>query len=85
MIKYKYLMVMAIFAMSGCSASEADTGTLQPKDRVLCKEPRPAICTMDYRPVCGLSKDETEKTYSNGCSACSNPEVIAYIPGACAE
>lgn len=59
-----------------------------------CRDPRPEVCTMDYRPVCARrdsgvrcvtapcpSKDW--KTYSNGCTACSDPEVSAYARGAC--
>lgn len=50
---------------------------------VVCKDPRPEMCTMNYLPVCGISSDNSEKTYSNGCTACSHPEVIGYRKGAC--
>ena len=48
-----------------------------------CTDPRPQVCTMDYTPVCGVRVDQTSKTYSNGCSACSDSEVVGYQEGAC--
>lgn len=49
------------------------------------------ICTMEYAPVCGLVEvqcvttpcDPVPETFSNGCSACSQGNVISYTPGAC--
>jgi hypothetical protein len=38
---------------------------------------------MDYRPVCGVRSDNTTKTYSNGCSACSDPQVVGYFDKEC--
>ena len=48
-----------------------------------CIEPRPEVCTREYDPVCGYKSDETSKTYSNGCSACSEKEIIGYKNGEC--
>jgi len=49
----------------------------------ICTDPRPQICTMDYRPVCAQLSDGTFKTYSNGCTGCSDPAVIEHREGAC--
>lgn len=51
---------------------------------VICPEPRPEMCAMDYRPVCAQLKDDQFKTYSNGCSACSDAKVVGYRQSACA-
>ena len=51
----------------------------------VCKDPRPQMCTMDYRPVCGTMTGGEKKTYSNGCSACSDISVLSYVPGECPE
>lgn len=57
---------------------EAPAGTM-----TLCTEPRPEICTMDYNPVCGSLEDGSTKTYSNGCSACSDSAVTGWTQGTC--
>jgi hypothetical protein len=57
--------------------------SLQQPARIVCKDPRPEICTMDYRPVCATKSDGTQATYSNGCGACSDPEVVEYREGEC--
>jgi Kazal-type serine protease inhibitor-like protein len=48
-----------------------------------CADPRPQVCTRDYRPACGLRRDGGHKTYGNACSACSDPEVVTQAAGAC--
>ena len=49
----------------------------------ICVEPRPEVCTMDYRPVCARLESGERRTYSNACGACADPEVAASVPGAC--
>jgi len=48
-----------------------------------CTEPRPQVCTRDYRPVCGTKRDGTRQTYGNACSACADANVVSHIPGPC--
>lgn len=67
------------------------------KHRVVdCPELRPEMCTMDYKPVCATRDTgvrcvttpcpSTEhRTYSNGCSACSDEKVISYRLDACGD
>jgi hypothetical protein len=53
---------------------------------VVCKTPRPEICTREYRPVCGLKKNEAEAktaTYANSCVACSDINVEGYELNSC--
>ena len=52
---------------------------------VLCEDPRPQICTMDYTPVCGLKAKDTLKTYGNACGACSDVQVTSHIMGECQD
>ncbi len=49
----------------------------------LCAEPRPQLCTRDYRPACGVRRDGGRKTYGNACSACADPEIVSQAAGAC--
>lgn len=63
---------------------------------VACEDPRPEVCTRDYRPVCGLRDsgircittpcEATEwRTYGNACDACADPAVFGYVDGECAD
>ncbi|RRC98078.1 hypothetical protein [Amphritea balenae] len=45
---------------------------------------RPQICTRDYRPVCSQGQ-QPAMTYGNACSACADPSVTGYTPGACSR
>ncbi|MBL6613507.1 MAG: hypothetical protein ISP45_05835 [Reyranella sp.] len=48
-----------------------------------CADPRPQMCTRDYRPACGIRKDGSRQTYGNACSACADPQVTTQSAGAC--
>ncbi|HTR83034.1 MAG TPA: hypothetical protein VMI56_01050 [Reyranella sp.] len=48
-----------------------------------CAEPRPQVCTRDYRPACGVLRDGSRKTYGNACSACADPAVLTQSAGTC--
>jgi hypothetical protein len=48
-----------------------------------CADPRPQMCTLDYRPACGVRRDGSQKTYGNACSACADPDVMSQGAGAC--
>lgn len=78
-------VVVMLAGISACSAKKEHTyvgGNLQTKE-ILCTEPRPEVCTMEYLPVCALQQNGSYKTYSNGCNACSNSSVTSYREGAC--
>lgn len=78
---FKFTLLLITMLLSGaCSSTQ-----INPDFDIKCSDPRPQICTMDYTPVCGIHSDGSSKTYSNGCSACSNKEVIGYNKGACPQ
>jgi hypothetical protein len=84
--KMKSLFVLIVFCLMGCAAVTGEQSSLtENKKLTICTDPRPEVCTMEYRPVCGERKDGSHKTYSNGCNACSDHEVIGYIEGECKE
>lgn len=51
-------------------------------DMKACQDPRPEVCTLDYRPVCGQLGGET-KTFGNACMACGDSSVIGFFEGQC--
>jgi tetratricopeptide (TPR) repeat protein len=48
-----------------------------------CADPRPQMCTRDYRPACGVRRDGSRQTFGNACTACSDPQVVTQAAGAC--
>jgi len=61
---------------------------------IQCKKPRPKFCTREFNPVCAVKFSgiqcitkpcpaTEEKTYSTGCTACADENVINYKLGAC--
>lgn len=66
-------------ALAACSAS----GQVEPELEKRCQDPRPQMCTLEYAPVCGYLGNDQWREYSNGCSACSDSEVIGYVTGPC--
>lgn len=87
----KYLLLVAVLglllpglAFSGGKSDEEEI-KIEADGLVICPEPRPQICTMDYVPVCAQLQDGSFKVYSNGCSSCSDPAVVGYRDGECTE
>lgn len=65
--------------LGGCGTS--DSRAINP-----CPDPRPEVCTRDYRPVCGYAPDSAMgTTYGNDCEACADPAVEGWLPGACPD
>ena len=71
----------ALTLLAGCALNGGGQAA-QPR---LCEDPRPQVCTMDYRPVCANLSDGTRKTYSNGCGACADAAVVSWSEGECPE
>ena len=75
--------VIATVGVLGCSSSSVPQDTADTPELTRCVDPRPQVCTRDYRPVCGVSTDGSKKTYGNACGACSHQEVVGHSPGEC--
>lgn len=67
----------------GCSGGSAPQDAPDDPTLTRCVDPRPQVCTHEYRPVCGESEDGSAKTYGNACTACSDPDVAGHRPGEC--
>lgn len=82
----------SVLGCSGALATEPEPPTAPGAAFVPCTDPRPEMCTQHFDPVCGELRcaeepcEEREtRTYSNGCMACSDPQVVGYRRGACPE
>jgi hypothetical protein len=54
-------------------------------NQIKCTDPRPEICPMNWKPVCGYYSDQSVKTFSNACSACSDKKIVAYTENQCSK
>jgi len=72
-------IVINLMIVTGCASNQNKTSI------TICKEPRPQICTQDYSPVCAKLKSGDYRTYSNGCTSCSDTNVVGYIDKACLD
>ena len=74
------LNFVAVVLLFGC---DSKLGNEDMDVDTACSEPRPEVCTREYAPVCGYKLDRGSKTYSNGCEACAEKEIIGYDNGEC--
>jgi hypothetical protein len=81
---FRNLMPGLVVLLSACATTPPDELAMTAAGQA-CEEPRPQVCTMDYRPVCASLADGAVKTYSNGCSACADASVSSWTEGACPE
>jgi len=83
------LFVLILLAVTACMQEEIPKNTKVENSpihkRTRCTDPRPQICTREYRPVCATLKGGIKKTYATGCTACADSKVYDYTPGACAH
>ncbi len=79
----RFLLAPVAALWLGCAGGH----DLEPKAHELamteCVEPRPEICTREYRPVCGESIGGSKKTYGNACEACGDQNVVRHHAGEC--
>ena len=81
----KLAFLALAFALPACAQQPPAKPPAPPAPgQVTCTQPRPEVCTKDFRPVCGTRRDGTRQTYGNGCSACADQNVVSHVPGPCA-
>ena len=76
------IVLMLSSGLTACNTNNTRT-ILVAAEGQQCTEPRPEICTRDYRPVCANLKDGSQKTFSNGCSACADANTDSWIESEC--
>ena len=77
------ILAAAVLTLMACTSSSSPRINPGTEGLTLCLEPRPEICTMEYRVVCAQLQDGSFKEYSNACSSCSDENVVGYRDGSC--
>ena len=77
------ILLLAALFLTACASGPQKKAGGEMHELTECGSPRPEICTMDYNPVCGQLMSGETKTYSNGCSACTDQNVVGYKAGEC--
>jgi hypothetical protein len=75
--------LMIALGLAGCA--EMPTSMAPSVEVTQCKDPRPMICTMEYRPVCASLKAGGTATYPSGCNACADVAVASWVESPCEE
>lgn len=57
----------------------------QPTANTACTEPRPLVCTREFRPTCAVLAAGGTKEFASPCTACADHTVAGYIDGPCPE
>ena len=80
-MKTMLIVFLVVFAIApfAVRAEKSDNSTEITK----CPPIAAQVCTMEFSPVCAKLDDEERKTYSNGCVACSDANVVSWTYGAC--
>lgn len=87
-------LLMSLLAISGCGPASVATENKNTYELIECVDPRPEMCIAQYAPVCAYRDTQVRcittpcdsyewKTYSNACTACSDPNVSGHYPDAC--
>ena len=77
------VVAVAVLTLTACASGPSPRLNPDTEGLTLCPEPRPEVCTMEYRVVCAQMQDGSFKEYSNACSSCSDANVVGYRDGSC--
>lgn len=77
-----FLRISLLFSSAIVLAACSSTPPVSLPDRAsACPDPRPQMCTMDYRPAYGYDQHgRLLGVYGNACGACGDDEVQYTLP-----
>jgi len=93
-----FVVIVSCSFVFACQSYKKPSVEIKPPppvaNAIQCKDPRPQVCTREYKPVCATRDTgvrcvttpcpSTELvTKSNACTACSDKKVYSHVPGAC--
>ena len=78
-------ILVSCVPMSGTGVSEDNASGTGNSASTQCRDPRPMVCTMEYRPVCATLVSGGTATYPSGCNACADIVVDRWTDGPCEE
>ena len=94
-LSIRFVLLACLTAVTACTALPADRFGQRPVNpevleapglqTVQCEEPRPKICTMQYKPVCAVMESGPITTYPSACNACADVAVNAWRSEPCEE
>ena len=94
-LSIRLVLLACLTTVTACTALPPDLFGQGPADREVletpttqtmqCEEPRPKICTMQYKPVCAVLESGLITTYPSACNACADVAVSAWRPEPCEE
>ena len=93
---YIFDVIMLIFPFSAAVYAASPPQPKTQEKWVVCTDPRPEVCTEEYKPVCAQRDNGIRciqapcpstdlVTYDNACKACSDTKVYVYRLGTCRE
>ncbi len=80
-------LVFTFLLFIGCSNQTSTPKQSKPitDSASQCPDKRPQVCTMIYKPVCGIDAQGQQKTYASDCNACADAKTVAFNDGECPQ
>lgn len=77
----KSILILTAIASSTACARSSNNSLIELEFE--CPRERSDVCIELYDPVCAVKLDGNTKTYSSGCHACLNEDVVGFNPSPC--
>jgi hypothetical protein len=90
------LYLLSILLLVACSTQGASVNVPNTIQLTGCTDPRPEVCTSEYRPVCGIRDTAIRcvkapcptneyRVFPNACEACRDQQVFGHAESSCED